>query len=99
MREREQEAVDFGGEWMMLPIASRVQPQDLPCRSGSRERVQHRQNGRRPDSRAEQHDRALSRLQDEAPARRADVEGITQSNVVAEIAPAAPFGSIFTLIR
>src|SRR6266699_2776899 len=32
-RERGHKAADFGGEWMMLPIASRVQPQDLPCRA------------------------------------------------------------------
>jgi hypothetical protein len=46
---------DFCGEWMMLRIASRVQSQDLPCRAGRRQREQHRQNRRRPDSRAEQH--------------------------------------------
>src|SRR5216684_6020831 len=55
---------------MMLPIASRVQPQDLPCRVGRRQRVQHRQNRRRPDSRAEQHHRPLSGPQNEASARR-----------------------------
>ena len=59
--ERGHEAADLGGEWMMLPIASRVQPQDLPRRASRRQRVQHRQNGRRPDSRAEQHDRAALR--------------------------------------
>src|SRR5437867_6990722 len=32
VREREHEPADFGAKWMMLPIASRVQPQDLPCR-------------------------------------------------------------------
>src|SRR5215470_13049263 len=31
VREREHEAADFEGERMMLPIASRVQPRDLPC--------------------------------------------------------------------
>ena len=29
--EREHEAADFGGEWMMLPITSRVQPRSGPC--------------------------------------------------------------------
>ena len=61
VREREHQAADFGGKRMMLAIASRVQPQDLPCRAGRRQRVQHRQNRRRPDSRAEQYHRPLSR--------------------------------------
>ena len=34
--EREQEPADFGGKRMMLSIASPVEPQDLPRRSGSR---------------------------------------------------------------
>jgi hypothetical protein len=38
VREREHEAADFGGEGMMLLIASRVQPQDLPCRAVRRQR-------------------------------------------------------------
>src|SRR5262245_27060271 len=58
--EREQETADFRGKWMMLPIASPVQPQDLSCRVGGCQRVQHRQNRRRPNSRAEQHYRSLS---------------------------------------
>src|SRR5205814_557101 len=41
VRERGHEAAHFGGEWMMLPIASRGQPQDPPCRVGRRQRVQH----------------------------------------------------------
>src|SRR5262249_45749808 len=39
--EREHEAADFSSEWMMLPIASRVQPQHLPCRANRRQRMQH----------------------------------------------------------
>src|SRR5262245_47404526 len=65
VRERGHEAADFCGEWMMLMIASPVQPQDLPCRMGRRQRVQHRQNRRRPDSRTEQHYRSLSGQQNE----------------------------------
>src|SRR5262245_47105545 len=41
-RKREHEATDFSDEWMMVPIASCVQPQDLPYRAGRRQRVQHR---------------------------------------------------------
>src|ERR1700756_1066586 len=37
--EREHETADFGGKWMMLPVARRVQPQDLPRRAGRRQRV------------------------------------------------------------
>src|SRR5262249_43929529 len=85
VRERDDEAADFGGEWMMLAIASRVQPQDLPCRAGRRQRVQHRQNRRCPDSRAEQHHRPLSGLQNEAPARRADVESVAHPDVLLQV--------------
>ena len=45
---------------MMLPIASRVEPHHLSCRARRRQRVQHRQNRRCPDSGAEQHERSLS---------------------------------------
>src|SRR5206468_4891850 len=90
VREREHEAPDFGGEWMMLPIASRVQPQDLPCRAGLRKRVQHRQNRRRSDSRAEQHHRPLSGLQNEASARRADVESIAHPDMLPQIGSSRP---------
>ena len=74
----------------MLPIASRVQPQDLPCRTGRRQRVQHRQNRRRSDSRAEQHHRPLSGLQDEASARRADVESIAHPDMLAQVGSSGP---------
>jgi hypothetical protein len=85
VREREHEAADFGGEWMMLSIASRVQPQDLPCRAHRRQRVQHGQNRRRPDSRAEQHRRPLSGLQNEASARRADLEGLAHPDMIPQV--------------
>src|SRR5262245_46690953 len=39
VRKREHEAADLGREWMMLPIASRVQPPDLPCRAHRRQGV------------------------------------------------------------
>src|SRR5882724_7646177 len=90
VRERGHDAADFGGEGMMLPIASRVEPQDLPCRAGRGKRVQHRQHGRRPDSRAEQYHRPLSRRQNEAPARRADVESIAHPDMLAEIGSSRP---------
>src|SRR5215468_8802285 len=85
VRHGPHEEADFGGEWMMLAIPSRVQPQDLPCGSGRRERVQHRQNRRRPDSGAKQHDGPLSRLQNEASARRADVESIAHVDMLPEV--------------
>jgi hypothetical protein len=85
VRQREHEAADFGGEWMMLPIASRVQPQDLPGRAVRRQRVQHRQNRRRPDSRAEQQHRPLSGLQDEATSRRADVKSIAHPGMLLQV--------------
>src|SRR5262249_45077996 len=83
--ELEHEAADFGGERMMLPIASRVEPQDLTGRASRCQRVQHRQNRRRPDSRAEQHHRPLSGLQNEASARRAGVESITHPDMLAQV--------------
>src|SRR5215471_123027 len=67
VREREHEAPDFDSEWMMLTVPSRVQPQDLSCRASCGQRVQHPENRRRADSRAEQDDRSLPRLQNEAP--------------------------------
>ena len=88
--QREHEPADFGGERMMLPVASPVEPQDLPCRVGRRQRVQHRQNRCRPDSRAEQHHRPLSGLQDEASARRTDVESIAHLDMLAQIRSGRP---------
>ena len=75
---------------MMLPIASPVEPQDLPCRAGRGQRVQHRQNRRRPDSRAEQYHRPLSGLQNEASARRADVESIAHPDMIAQVGSSDP---------
>src|SRR5262249_7116814 len=85
--EGKHEVADFDGEWMMLPIASRVQPQDLPYRARPRQRMQHRQNRRRPDSRAEQHHRPLSGLQNETSARRADTESIAHPDMLPQVAP------------
>ena len=83
--ERGHDAADFGGKWMMLPITSPVEPQQLPGRAGRRQRVQHRQNRCRPDPRAEQHDRPLSGLQNEASARRADVENIAHLDMLPQV--------------
>src|SRR5262249_16502205 len=85
VREREHEAANFGDKWMMLPIASRVHPQNLACRTGGRQRVQHGKNRCHADSRAEQHYWALSRLQNKASARRAHIESIAHADVVAQI--------------
>ena len=85
VREREHQPIDLAGEWMMLAIASPVQPPHLPRRASRRQRVQHRQNRRRTDSRAEQHDRPLSRLQDETAARRADVKNIADPDMLPQV--------------
>ena len=75
---------------MMLPITSPVEPQQLPGRAGRRQRVQHRQNRCRPDPRAEQHDRPLSGLQNEASARRADVENIAHLDMLPQVGSSHP---------
>src|SRR5438876_6314901 len=85
VRERTHEAADFIGERMMSAIASRVHPQDLSCRASRRQRVQHRQNWRRADSRAEQHQRPVSGLQNEASPRRADVESIAHPDMLSQV--------------
>ena len=85
VREREHEAADLGGKRMMLPDRGRVQPPDLSCRAGRRQRVQHGQHRRRADSRAEQHDRPFAGLQDEASARRADVERIAHTDMLVQV--------------
>src|SRR6516162_7446226 len=85
--ERRHEAANFDGKWMMLPVASRMQPQDLPCRAGRRQRVQHRQNRRRPDTCAEQHHWPSPGLQDETSARRADVKNIAHPDMLAQVDP------------
>src|SRR5262245_16683337 len=46
--------------------------------------MQHRQNRRRSDPGAEQHHRPLARLQNESTARRADVERVTDSDMLPE---------------
>src|SRR5262245_6650470 len=90
VRERAHETADFGREWMMLSIASRVQPQNLPVRVRSRQHMKHGQNRRRPDSRAEQHDRAFSRPENEASARRADIERIAHPDMVPQVCSSRP---------
>src|SRR6185312_8236492 len=84
------ETADFVGKWMMLSIASRVEPHDLPCRASLRQRVQHRQNRRRSDSRAEQHHRPLCGLQKEGSTRRADVENVAQANMLPQVGSGSP---------
>src|SRR4029453_12725818 len=88
--KREHETPDFGREWMMLPIAGPVQPEHFPRRVRRRQRVQHRQNWSRPDARAEQHDRPLAGLQNEASARRADFESIPPPDMLAQVASGSP---------
>jgi hypothetical protein len=76
----------------MLPVASRVQPKERSSRVGRRQRVQHRQNRRRPDSRAEQYHGPLPGLQNEASARRADVEDIAHPDKLPQVGSSRPVG-------
>ena len=86
IREHRHERADFRDERMMLPIACRMQPQHLPCRASRRQRVQHREHRRRSNSRAEQYDRPLAFLQDKVSARRADVERVTDTDMLVQVA-------------
>jgi hypothetical protein len=52
-----------------------------------------------PDPGAEEDDRSLSDLQNEAAARGTDVESITNLYAIPQPRPATTLGSIFTLIR
>src|SRR6476660_2702035 len=90
VRVRAHEAANLGGERMMLPVASPVEPQDRPGRAVRGQRVQHCQDGGRPDSRAQQHNWPISGLQDKAPTRRADVERIAHPDVLAEVRSGGP---------
>src|SRR5207237_352856 len=81
---------DFGGEWIMFPITSRVHPQDQTCRTGGRENVQHCQNGRCSNSRTEQHDWALAGLQNETSAWRTDIENVAHADMVPHIGSTGP---------
>src|SRR5262249_4798593 len=90
--KRSHQTADLPAEGMMLPVASPVEPQDLACRAGRRQRVKHRQNGRRSDSRAEQQQRALAGQQDETAARHADIENIADSYVVPQVGSSRPIG-------
>src|SRR5262249_58286938 len=90
VREREHQASDFGGEGMMLPIASPVEPQDLACRAGRFQRVQHCENRRCPNSRAEQHYRPFSGLQNEASTRRADVKTVAHPDMLSQVSSSRP---------
>src|SRR5262249_13186210 len=83
--KRESQTPHFRREWMMITIASTVQPEDLSPRLRRRQRVQHRQDRRCPDACTEQNDRVFSRLQHEAAAGRADVECIADPNMFSDV--------------
>ncbi len=83
---------------MMLPITGCVQPCDLACGACRRECVQHRQNRCGADPGTEQYDRPLALLQNKTSARGADVSH-AHLEILVRYFPAAPSGSIFTLIR
>src|SRR5471030_1936845 len=85
MAQREHETAGFGSERMMFPVARRMHPQDLSCRPGRGQRVQHCQNGRRANSRAKEHHRPFSRLENETPAWRADIEHIARLDMLPQV--------------
>src|SRR5262245_47797766 len=70
---------------MVLAIASAVQPENLTCRTLRRQRVQHRQDGRRPDSRAEEHDGPFAGFQNETSAWVTDVQNVARSHVFLQV--------------
>src|SRR2546421_2571092 len=75
------------GEGMGLAIACTVQPPDRPRRSARSQRMQHREDGCRADSRTQEHHRAVARLQDEAASRFADIKDVARSNAAVEVGP------------
>jgi len=82
MAQREHETVRFGSERMMFAVARCMHPQDLSRRPIRGQRVQHGQNGRRADSRAKEHHRPVSRLENETSARSADVEHVARPDLL-----------------
>lgn len=90
VRERGHQAADFGRERMMPTIARCVQPPDLTRGAGRRQRVQHRQYRRCPDSRTEQHQRPFPGLQNKAAARRTDVERVAHHDVLSQVSSRRP---------
>src|SRR5215472_14305731 len=87
IRELAYQAADFTGEWMMFAIASRMEPEDLACRTIGCERVQHGQDRSRANSRAEQHRGLISCFQNESSAGITDVENISHAYLLFQIGP------------
>src|SRR5471032_3394118 len=85
MAQREHETARFGSERMMFPVARRMHPQDLSCRPGCGQRVQHGQNGCRANSRAKEHHRPVSRLEKETSTRSADVERVACADMLPQV--------------
>src|SRR5262245_43332538 len=85
VRKREHEATDFSGKGMMLLITSTVQPPDWSCRAGRRQGVQQRHHSLCSYSCTEQDHRSLAGLQKKAAARRADVERMADSDMLAKV--------------
>ena len=69
----------------MPAVARGVQPQHRTRRMRRRQGVQHRKDGRHPDSGADERHGPLAGLQEERPARRADFEKIPHPHVVSHI--------------
>src|SRR2546425_2025852 len=75
------------GEGLGLAIACTVQPPDRSRRSARSQRMQHREYGRRTDSRTQEHHRPGARLQGEAASRFADIKDAARSNVAVQVVP------------
>src|SRR4051794_10230524 len=85
MRELRHQPPYFSAEGMMLSIVSRMEPQNLPRGTLRRQRMQHRQHRRRPNSRTEQHQRPLPGLQNEASARRTYIKPIAHPHLLFQV--------------
>src|SRR6185295_6865441 len=73
------QAPDLCSERMVLPVPSLIEPQDRLSGLCRRQFVQHREDRRRTDSRAQQHDGAAFVLQCEASTWQADVEEVADA--------------------
>ena len=79
---------DFGGEGMLFAIARAVAPPNFPggiC-AGGRNRVKHGEYRRRPNTRAQQDHRLVTRGKCEAPPRCAYLNEVAGPNAVVEVA-------------
>ncbi len=83
--EGKHQAAYFMRERMMPPVARRMQPENLSCRAGRCQGVQHGQNGRCPDPRAKQHHRPLPGFQGKSSSRRTHLDNIACVDVLVQV--------------